>query len=48
MVLREIKKKGIFNILVDTDPHNMEYFFRSEKLEPLPYRILPNPITIFF
>ncbi|XP_059097759.1 glutamate receptor ionotropic, kainate 2-like [Tigriopus californicus] len=27
-VLREIKKKGITNILVDTDPVNMKYFFR--------------------
>ena len=27
-VLREIKKKGITNILVDTDPRNMDHFFR--------------------
>jgi hypothetical protein len=27
-VLREIKKKGIRNIIVDTDPNNMNYFFR--------------------
>ena len=26
--MREIKKKGITNILVDTDPRNMELFFR--------------------
>ena len=28
MVLREIKKKDIHNIIVDTDPRNMNYFFR--------------------
>ena len=28
MVLREIKKKGIRNIIVDTNPNNMNYFFR--------------------
>ena len=27
-VLREIKKKGITNILVDTDPRNIDHFFR--------------------
>ena len=27
-VLREIKKKGIRNIVVDTDPNNINYFFR--------------------
>ena len=27
-VLREIKKKGIRNILIDTDPSHMSYFFR--------------------
>ena len=26
--MREIKKKGITNILVDTDPRNMDHFFR--------------------
>ena len=28
MVLREIKKKGIRNIIVDTSSSNMNYFFR--------------------
>ena len=26
--MREIKKKGITNILVDTDPRNIDHFFR--------------------
>ena len=28
LVLREIKNKDIRNIIVDTDPNNMNYFFR--------------------
>ena len=28
LVLREIKNKEIRNIIVDTDPANMNYFFR--------------------
>ena len=34
-MLREIKKKGIFNILVDTEARNMNYLFRYAEHPPM-------------
>ena len=47
MVLREIKKKGIYNILVDTDSHNMNYFFRLFHLQ-FSIMILAITLNLFY
>ncbi len=48
MVMREIKKKGIRNIIVDTSSANMNYFFRFVALIRFDFLAFSTRFWLFF